>query len=82
MAEKQSTYLERTLREAVTRFRAEFGGDNPDIAVFAPGRVNLIGEHTDYNNGFVMPMVGHFWWAWLLLYGFRWLVCRFHYAIS
>jgi len=28
----------------------------PTVRAFAPGRVNLIGEHTDYNDGFVMPM--------------------------
>ncbi len=28
----------------------------PAVRAFAPGRVNLIGEHTDYNDGFVMPM--------------------------
>jgi galactokinase len=35
-------------------FEATFG---PSPRIFrAPGRVNLIGEHTDYNDGFVMPM--------------------------
>jgi galactokinase len=35
----------------VKQFSAE-----PAFVVRAPGRVNLIGEHTDYNDGFVMPM--------------------------
>jgi galactokinase len=36
------------------RFRALFGSAEP-LAADAPGRVNLIGEHTDYNGGFVLP---------------------------
>lgn len=36
-------------------FAAEFG-EAPAHVVRAPGRVNLIGEHTDYNDGFVMPL--------------------------
>jgi galactokinase len=36
-------------------FRQRFG-DGASLLVRAPGRVNLIGEHTDYNDGFVLPM--------------------------
>ena len=36
-------------------FDRRFGGA-PGFVVRAPGRVNLIGEHTDYNEGFVLPM--------------------------
>ncbi len=35
-------------------FRRAFGRD-PDVVAHAPGRVNLIGEHTDYNGGYVLP---------------------------
>ena len=40
-------------------FRAIFDKE-PAAYVRAPGRVNLIGEHTDYNDGFVMPMAIEF----------------------
>nr|WP_246465640.1 galactokinase [Novosphingobium jiangmenense] len=36
-------------------FAEAFGGQ-PALVVRAPGRVNLIGEHTDYNDGFAMPI--------------------------
>ena len=35
---------------------AELFGHPPQLTARAPGRVNLIGEHTDYNGGFVLPM--------------------------
>src|SRR6476620_3971026 len=42
-------------QRVVTGFTEAFGGE-PDGRWAAPGRVNLIGEHTDYNDGFVLPM--------------------------
>ena len=44
-----------TLERAVAAFANSYD-DLPDWVVRAPGRVNLIGEHTDYNDGFVMPI--------------------------
>jgi len=46
---------EELVRRAVARFTELFPGPPPRVAV-APGRVNLIGEHTDYNDGFVLPI--------------------------
>jgi galactokinase len=39
----------------IQEFKQRFGTP-PVFTVRAPGRVNLIGEHTDYNDGFVLPI--------------------------
>ena len=46
---------DRDIRAAVTAGFTELYGTEPDGLWSAPGRVNLIGEHTDYNEGFVLP---------------------------
>lgn len=38
------------------QFQSQFGDARGFIAAMAPGRVNLIGEYTDFNDGFVLPM--------------------------
>ena len=49
--------MKTTIPESLkTEFFNLYGNtENPPQAFFAPGRVNLIGEHTDYNGGFVLP---------------------------
>ena len=41
--------------KAIAGYRDAFGSEPSGVA-FAPGRVNLIGEHVDYNDGLVLPM--------------------------
>ncbi|MGQ9525165.1 MAG: galactokinase [Armatimonadota bacterium] len=50
----------------ITGFREHFAGREPDFLACAPGRVNLIGEHTDYNDGFVLPIAIGRWVGYAL----------------
>ena len=49
------TPADTALRQRVTSAFATYFGEQPSCIIRAPGRVNLIGEHTDYNDGFVLP---------------------------
>lgn len=46
----------RKVEEMASLFEETFGDREGLLCARAPGRVNLIGEHTDYNGGFVLPM--------------------------
>ncbi len=48
------TYLQKLAADTANQFTKTYGR-LPRWIVAAPGRVNLIGEHTDYNDGFVLP---------------------------
>jgi len=45
-----------TTQETLRQHLQDKFSETPRSVVRGPGRVNLIGEHTDYNDGFVMPM--------------------------
>ena len=49
-----ATYLQKLASDTAQQF-AKIYGRPPRWIVAAPGRVNVIGEHTDYNDGFVLP---------------------------
>ena len=49
------TRMRDQLNAVAAGFQERFGV-LPAKTAFAPGRVNLLGEHTDYNGGFVLPM--------------------------
>ena len=53
--EMSTEKLQILVRDAISQFKKEFTYEPTSVA-FAPGRVNVIGEHTDYNDGFVMPI--------------------------
>ena len=53
---KLSEIIDQALDQFISRF-----GTGAEVVVRAPGRVNLIGEHTDYNEGFVFPVAIDRW---------------------
>jgi galactokinase len=49
------TDINQALKDRVARKYKSNYGTKPEILLRSPGRINLIGEHTDYNRGFVLP---------------------------
>src|ERR1700724_3633194 len=47
-------FMPQIEQRAAQAYREQFH-EEPALIASAPGRINLIGEHTDYNGGFVLP---------------------------
>lgn len=60
MPELPTTSIPALVRRAAASFERRFERP-PTLLAAAPGRVNLIGEHTDYNDGYVLPMAIERW---------------------
>lgn len=52
--------LQKYIEQTSLYFEEKFGG-RPTLAAYAPGRINIIGEHTDYNLGLSMPTAINRW---------------------
>jgi galactokinase len=55
-----NTELQKYIQNTSNYFTEKYGG-NPTIVAYAPGRINIIGEHTDYNLGLSMPAAINRW---------------------
>jgi len=51
-----AAHVSPSVIERAVQLHRDTWNAEPDVIASAPGRVNLIGEHTDYNDGFVLPM--------------------------
>ncbi|UZO82240.1 galactokinase [Aquimarina sp. ERC-38] len=45
----------KLIKEVKRSFKTQFKDKDKPLLIFSPGRINLIGEHTDYNDGFAFP---------------------------
>lgn len=55
-----NTDLQKYIESTSAYFEQKFGG-KPSLVAYAPGRINIIGEHTDYNFGLSMPAAINRW---------------------
>jgi len=53
---KETDPVKTLIEEAKSLFQKQFQGRQPQVIARAPGRVNLIGEHTDYSEGYCFPI--------------------------
>ncbi len=49
--------LVKILAKSLAQLRETFGEQKDSIVIKPPGRVNLLGKHTDYNEGFLLPSI-------------------------